>query len=134
LQSLAEGRIKDAQALYRSGRYDGAYYMAGYAVECALKACVAKKTRKNDFPDKDFANKVFTHDLTRLLELAGLADHFAQEFKKDAVMMARWQTVTKWNEGSRYQARGRKGKEEAANMLSAIAAPGGILECIKNFW
>ena len=58
LQALADAKIKEAQALYRSGRYDGACYLAGYAVECALKACIAKRTKKHDFPDKDFAKRV----------------------------------------------------------------------------
>ncbi len=52
LQNLANERIKDAEALLMAGRWSGAYYLAGYAVECALKACFAKKTREYDFPQK----------------------------------------------------------------------------------
>ena len=44
LQQLAEIRLRDAKALLVTGENDaGAYYMAGYAVECALKAVIAKK-------------------------------------------------------------------------------------------
>ena len=32
--------------------WDAAYYMIGYCVECALKACIAKQIRRFDFPDK----------------------------------------------------------------------------------
>ena len=42
-QKLAEDRIADAGALFEAHRYDAAYYLAGYAVECALKACIAKR-------------------------------------------------------------------------------------------
>jgi len=38
--------------LLRLGLFDGAYYLAGYAVECALKACIAKGTQRFEFPDK----------------------------------------------------------------------------------
>lgn len=38
-RALAEARIQDAKALIDGGRADLAYYVAGYAVECALKSC-----------------------------------------------------------------------------------------------
>jgi HEPN domain-containing protein len=34
--------------LLEAGLYAGAYYLAGYAVECALKACIAKKTARGN--------------------------------------------------------------------------------------
>jgi HEPN domain-containing protein len=40
LQQMAEVRIKDAKALLDAGRWEFAYYVAGYSVECALKPCV----------------------------------------------------------------------------------------------
>ncbi len=42
LQKLAEIRLKDAQALLGRKRWFGAYYLSGYAIECALKACLLK--------------------------------------------------------------------------------------------
>ena len=52
LQTLSRVRLKEATSLLNLGFYDGAYYLAGYAVECALKACIAKGTRRYEFPDK----------------------------------------------------------------------------------
>jgi len=52
--------------------YLGSYYLIGYAVECALKAYVAKQVRRYDFPDKKLANEAFTHDLEKLVRVAGL--------------------------------------------------------------
>jgi len=49
--------------LFAAGRFSGAYYLAGYTVECGLKACVAKLTTPESFPDKELANAVYTHDL-----------------------------------------------------------------------
>jgi HEPN domain-containing protein len=57
-QRLAETRIADARALFEAGRNDAAFYLAGYAVECALKACIAKKTREHDFPAKSLLKNV----------------------------------------------------------------------------
>lgn len=42
--------------LLTAGMPEGAYYLAGYAVECALKSCIARRTQEHDFPDKKLAN------------------------------------------------------------------------------
>jgi HEPN domain-containing protein len=39
-QKLASLRLREAKALLAAGFPEGAYYLAGYAVECALKACL----------------------------------------------------------------------------------------------
>jgi hypothetical protein len=72
-QQLAAMRAKEAQALVKSGNQNGAYYLGGFVIECALKACIAKKTRRHDFPaDRSYATSVYSHDLTQLLKVAGL--------------------------------------------------------------
>ena len=48
LQSLSRVRAKEAKALLDAGLHEGAFYLAGYAVECALKACIAKTRRAQD--------------------------------------------------------------------------------------
>jgi hypothetical protein len=37
-------------------------------VECALKACVAKGMLAEEFPDKSFADKCWTHNLVQLYD------------------------------------------------------------------
>ena len=54
LQNLANERIAEAKILFDAGKWSGAYYLAGYAVECGLKACIAKLTKPDEFPDKNF--------------------------------------------------------------------------------
>jgi len=71
-QKLSRLRIKEAKALLDGGLYSGAYYLAGYAVECALKACIAKLTKEHDFPDREVVNKSWSHRLSQLVEVAGL--------------------------------------------------------------
>ena len=71
-QKLTVERVHDAEALLGAGRWSGAYYLAGYAAECALKACIAKLTKRYDFPDKDRVSKGYTHNIENLLHLAGL--------------------------------------------------------------
>jgi len=63
--------VEDANLLLDNGQYDGGYYLAGYAVECALKAVIAARTRQHEFPDLNLAKKVYTHDLKELLDASG---------------------------------------------------------------
>jgi HEPN domain-containing protein len=131
LQNLAETRLKDAELLYKHRRYDGAYYLAGYVVECALKACIAKKVKRYDFPDKDLAHRVFTHDLSQLLTHAGLMPQFKLEFRNNPQFEVRWGVVKDWSARSRYETHGRY---KAKGILDAVTGSQGILACIKRFW
>ena len=53
LQALSAVRLNEAKALLKADFPSGAWYLAGYAVECGLKACIAKQVQRYDFPDRD---------------------------------------------------------------------------------
>jgi hypothetical protein len=72
-RQLAEDRIQDAAILLAAQRWSGAYYVAGYAAECGLKACIARLTSAEDFPPKvKVVQASYTHDLDKLLKASGL--------------------------------------------------------------
>jgi HEPN domain-containing protein len=131
-QVLARLRTREARALVRTGNEQGAYYLAGFAVECALKACIAKKTRRYDFPrDQNYAKSVYTHDLGELLKLAGLNAQFDSDSKVDAALGANWGVVKGWTVASRYETTGLRGRD----MLKAVTSrQGGVLKWIRNHW
>ena len=68
-QQLAEERLAEATLLLAQGYPSGAYYLAGYAVECALKASIATRFKVDEIPDKSLVNSVYTHKLIELLRL-----------------------------------------------------------------
>jgi HEPN domain-containing protein len=72
LQTLAGEKLEDAKLLLRRRRHPSAYYLAGYAVEFALKAAIARQVEQHVLPDPRFIREVYQHDLTRLLGLANL--------------------------------------------------------------
>jgi len=128
LQELAEIRLRESKALLSTGCPEGAYYLAGYAVECALKACIAKRTREHDFPDQKLANASYTHRLGDLLQLAQLQD----ALQSDPAMKNNWDIVRTWSELSRYQ---RKSLSDATELLAAVENPaGGILPWVRKRW
>src|SRR5579862_9634373 len=103
-KEIAQIRLRDAKALLKSGNYAGAYYLAGYAIECALKACIAKQTRRYEFPpDRKTVEKLYTHDLVGLAKEAGLYAAIEAEGVLNKSFQENWKTVTSWKEGSRYE-------------------------------
>src|SRR5580698_8151224 len=101
-QQLADLRLAESKALFAAGFPEGAYYLAGYAVECALKACIAKRTQEHDFPDKRLADKSYTHDVVKLLDAAGLSDLLKSDLTGNEELELDWETVREWSEQSRY--------------------------------
>jgi HEPN domain-containing protein len=108
LQLLARTRLADAKTLLGTGRPDGAYYLAGYAVECALKACIAKGTQRHDFPGKKRVEASYTHNLRDLIKVANLEQACLEEAKKDPVFRNYWDLVQDWSEHSRIRGLIRK--------------------------
>jgi HEPN domain-containing protein len=131
LQRLAGRRIREARTLFRAGEYSGAYYLAGYVVECALKACYARTTQRYDFPAKT-ARQVFTHNLTELVVLAGLNKELEIAIRKSGRLAANWNITCEWSEDSRYKVWIR---DDAEAILSAInTRRDGVLPWIKQYW
>ncbi len=48
---LAAAKCEDATLLLAHARFSSAYYLAGYALELALKACIAKQFAAEVIPD-----------------------------------------------------------------------------------
>ena len=132
LQGLSRVRPKEAKALLDAGMDDGAYYLAGYAVECALKACIAKATRRHEFPDKQFAAECFKHDLGVLVKLAELEESRRTLMKSNSGFNKNWNIVSSWSEQSRYR---RHDNASAAALVEAIMERrNGILSWLRRYW
>jgi hypothetical protein len=108
-----------------------AYYISGYAIECALKACIARKTQQDDFPPKDAA-KYYVHDLPKLLDIAGLEPVFAEVAGQDPAFRANWAVVKDWTEETRYES---PGERQAQEILAAIKdTEHGVLPWLRRNW
>jgi HEPN domain-containing protein len=131
-QEIAELRLSESKALLAAGLPDGAYYLAGYSVECALKACIAKRTQEHDFPEKKLATESHTHNLKDLLRLAELKTELDAVVNADPEMALALDKVLEWSEISRYQ---RKTAQETQQLLDAIQdQTGGLLPWIRLYW
>lgn len=67
-REVARIRRDDAAVLFEAGRYRGAIYLAGYAIECVMKWSVTSRRRVTYLPAD-----LETHDWDVLLPETGLA-------------------------------------------------------------
>ena len=131
-QQLARIRLREAKVLLDNGCYEGAYYLAGYAVECALKACITKQIRRYDFPDRKFSSSIYTHNLVELIKLAGLESDFQQR-KANKDFDRNWATVKDWSEELRY----KHGVTEANAKdfyVAVVNQRNGVMPWIRKWW
>ena len=78
-QQLAQVRLDEAKVLLDVGKWGGAYYLAGYAVELALKACIIRTLMATDaFPDRGVLEELL-HALHRKARLAGQVGQRSQD-------------------------------------------------------
>ena len=119
-QELARTRLEDARVLLENARFAGSYYVAGYAIECALKACIAKKTQQYDFPpDRKEVEKIYVHDIKKLMGAAGLRSELDGNMDSDGTFSDNWAVVKDWDEHSRYDTIEPKRSEEHTSELQS---------------
>jgi len=120
LRKIARARLEDAAVLCEAGRYDGAVYVCGYAVEIALKARICRTLKWNAYPSTASEFQKYqsfrTHDLDVLLRLSG------RLAKINAKHMVEWSAVSKWDPNNRYRVIGSTSATEAKNMIRATKA------------
>ena len=132
LQRLADDRAADAAALLAAGRWSAAYYLAGYAVECALKACIARRVQAGDFPDKQLTNESYTHDVVVLTRTAQLTAAVAVRAKASRAFADHWNLARDWDESARYK---QWPEQTARDLFQAVTdAQNGILPWLRTYW
>jgi hypothetical protein len=132
LQALAQSKIDDAILLLQHKRFSNAYYLAGYAVEIGLKACIAKQYPPRLFPIKRYLQKYSATNFQRWSDWAG-----SQRLSKSSrigttTFAANWAIVGEWSPDARYET-----QDPAATqiMLAAVTTEqSGVLPWIKQYW
>lgn len=119
LAHLKEDRHKDAQCLFDAGRYDGAFYLAGYAVELHLKWLVCQVLNWSCFPpdgSREF-QQLKTHNLDALLQLTGAYNRLLED--KD--WKKHWSNFTSnWSPELRYSVEASIDRSVCADRLQSV--------------
>jgi len=136
LQNLSAVRLREAEVLFDAGLYDGAFYLCGYVVELALKACVCKHLGVSEYPENEPNLKPFfrTHDFRSLELIAGLRSNIAAKRAASFQFDANWALATSWRSEDRYLLNS-KSESEAHDMLEALRnVQEGVLTWLSQQW
>lgn len=110
LEHLSKARLEDAKALYQAGRYEGAVYICGYAVELGLKKKICITLGWSEYAEKYTSFK--THALEVLLHFSGVESYINQN------LLSEWSVVMSWNSELRYSSK-KQTQQEAKLMIDS---------------
>jgi HEPN domain-containing protein len=132
LKALALMRLEDARLLEAARHDSAAYYLAGYAVECGLKAIIARSFRESVIPDRNLVNRIYSHNLNELVALPNLRPALDARIRISDGFRANWSFVSDWNEASRYEI---VDLFMAELMIHAVGSePDGVIPWLKEHW
>ncbi|GHT12046.1 hypothetical protein FACS1894170_06390 [Planctomycetales bacterium] len=119
IESLAWERLDEARVLYDNNKFDGAFYLAGYAVELMLKVRICELFDIPNLFDEsnpsstpmtgigELRRSVKIHNLQMLLAYSGLKKKFELKMQEDPNFeMVHSYLFLKWSEQSRYHISG----------------------------
>lgn len=140
IRDLANRRIEEAKVLVANNYFEGAVYIAGYAIELTLKAKICDLL---DIPNLfNFGNNDIkatyirgykSHDLEQLILLSGLRNKFQTAKGENVKLFENWSVICEWSEEKRYCKCGTESADEANKFITAIIDPeNGIKSWIES--
>ena len=99
---VAYQRLEEAEVLYKAGYYNGAVYLAGYAVECMLKTIILNSTRKSDHKtvEAEFrGQRAHQFEWLRKRYYQTNAPQFPKETNDSLVFVSTWETSLRYKPG-----------------------------------
>jgi HEPN domain-containing protein len=136
LQNLSQTRLHEAEVLFDAGLFDGSFYLCGYVVELAMKACVCRHLGVEEYPESEPNLKGLfrTHDFRSLELVAGLRSSVSAKRQASLTFDDNWTLATSWKPEDRYLLNS-KNQNEAHDMLEAVrSAPEGVLTWLSQQW
>ena len=134
LKELINIRLKDAQALFKTRRYQASIYLSGYSIEIALKLRICRMFSFNKgFPEtksefSDYKNpsskgnvaiaikelkEIRHHGLTKLIIYSGVETRIKQAYLNE------WNLIAGWDPKIRYEI-SKTRKADAYSWLSSV--------------
>ncbi len=132
-EHLADIRIKEARVLFAAGLLDGAYYLGGYALECALKVVIVEALPVETLVHHRQIQDYHTHDLASLMRHAYLLEALEEDRVAKPGLDASWTVVNRWSEQERH-AHGVDADTVFEFLTSIDDESDGILPWVKQHW
>jgi len=155
IKALASERLEEAKILCESGRYDGAFYLAGYSIELTLKAKICERFGIDNLFDgvkseksmSEVKQKLKTHDISQLLIFCGLSKKLQTAIaNRNTVLMETYGYLiagtqrnstamvdTEWSEQVRYLPVGSQQEQYVKRFVALLQDnQNGLLQWIEN--
>ncbi len=118
-------RRKDAEFLQQSARWNSAIYLAGYAIECSLKALVCYGEHKNNLKETTLFKRgvqgAALHNLWSLYEATPLTFRNAVALDRTNTLKNAWETIVRlWRKDHLRYARKLGDETECKRFLEAV--------------
>jgi hypothetical protein len=94
-----------------------------------VKACIAKNTRRYDFPPNQNSIKdIYTHDLAKLIRAAKLEAALDSDRESNILFKNKWDVLKDWNINSRYATSGLS----ARDLYAAVTGRNGVMQWLRQ--
>jgi hypothetical protein len=116
-------RREDGEVLHKADHWAGAMYLGGYAIECALKALICYRERKNNFKDTRAYSKIDGNSLHNLGLLLAEVPAVQRAITMDHTNTYRpaWYLITRLWRKDQLRYWDKKGnKQDSTNFLEAV--------------
>ncbi|MCC6463003.1 MAG: HEPN domain-containing protein [Saprospiraceae bacterium] len=146
IKRLAWQRLEEAHILFENGKFDGAFYLAGYSVELMLKAKICDRLGiPNLFDEEDkvvnsingvseIRKSLKTHNLLILLIYSGLKSKFDTDKSTNKTLIkVNSLLFSNWNENARYKPCGYMKESDVSTLISLLQdQANGLLSWIEK--
>ncbi|MCU0431944.1 MAG: HEPN domain-containing protein [Bacteroidia bacterium] len=145
IRLLARQRLSEANVLCKNGHYDGAFYLAGYSVELALKAKICELFGVPNLFDESLSpnNSIKgireirrfakTHDLYVLLISSGLLNKFENEIARNySLSKCNSLLFGNWTENVRYKPCSHITLSDVEDLITLLSDSEGFLKWIER--
>jgi hypothetical protein len=114
-------RLLDAKCLHEAGRFQGAIYLCGYALECKLKFCVCVARGVSNLEEGEARS--LGHGLDKSLHAAGLNKKL---YKNEDLRVAFLRITRQWSTDIRYSGSARSDRESESFLRDTRALLGWL--------
>jgi HEPN domain len=147
IRDLAKERLSEAKILYDNGKFNGAFYLAGYSVELMLKATICERigipnlletNEREQFVNQessvsDIRKAIKVHNLWTLLLFSGLKAKFdVDKATRINLQKANSLLFGSWSENARYKPCGHFVDSDVEELIQLLSGTGGFLEWIES--
>jgi len=129
IRELANRRIDEANLLIANNYFEGAVYLAGYAVELSLKAKICELLdipNLFDFGHNNIQSSLIksykSHDFEQLILLSGLRSKLQTATSENQELLTNWSILCEWSEEKRYCKCGAETLEATQEFMNAITS------------